>query len=120
MLATINTVDFIYTCDAHLTDPGFAALVDGSADSGATRKPEISAEEIAKLKEEWEEKQKRKAEKEKAEKEKEKDQEKDSEKKENREVSKSPKIPGSLSPPTPQTPPATHQRYTLHRDMFSS
>lgn len=123
MLATINTVDFIYTCDAHLTDRGFASLVEST---DTARKPDIGADEIAKVKEEWEEKQKRKAEKEKADKEKEKEKEKDKEKKDDKkdnekekEGSKSPKIPGSLSPPTPQTPAATHQRYTLHRDMFS-
>ncbi|KAJ3797495.1 DUF1742-domain-containing protein [Lentinula aff. detonsa] len=129
VLATIDTVDFLYACDNHLTDRGFASQVGESSDgtSGA-RKLGLNPEEIAKVKEEWEDKQKRKAEKEK-EKEKEKakeeksDDKKDNdERKEGSKASKSPspksKSPG-LSPPTPQTPSATHQRFTLHRDMFA-
>ena len=77
----------------------------------------ISAEEIAKVKAEWEEKKKRK-EKEKA-KEKEKDLEKDSDDKagdKGKEELKSPKIPATPSTP----PPPAHERYTLHRNFFIS
>ena len=71
----------------------------------------VSAEEIAKVKAEWEEKErKRKEEKEK------KDNDKDSDNKAGKEESKSPKIPATSSTP----PPPTHERYTLHRDIFSS
>ncbi|KAJ3776621.1 DUF1742-domain-containing protein [Lentinula raphanica] len=128
VLATINTIDFLYACDSHLTDPGFASLVNDTKDgaSGAP-KPNLSSDEIAKVKEEWEEKQKRKAEKEKEKaKEQKTDDKKDNDKqKEESGTNKSsssspkPKSPGSLSPPTPQTPPATHQKFTLHRDIFS-
>ena len=66
MLATINTVDFLYTCDAHLSDPGFASQVGATNDAvgaGGVRKMGISPEEIAKVKAEWEDSQKKKAEK---------------------------------------------------------
>jgi len=75
----------------------------------------ISAEEIAKVKAEWEEKEKKRKEKEKA-KEKEKDKDKGSDDNAGKEEeSKSPKIPAT--PSTPQ-PPA-HERYTLHRNFFT-
>ncbi|KAF5393889.1 hypothetical protein D9757_000288 [Collybiopsis confluens] len=116
VLATIKTVDFFYTCDTHLSDRGFATSVSEST-SGA-RKP--SPEEVAKVKEEWDEKQDRKR---KSEEEKEKEQAEkdgDSEKQKDKESSpKAPKPPGSLPSPSPSTPPAGHQRFTLHRDLFS-
>ncbi|KAH9894389.1 VPS4-associated protein 1 [Cubamyces lactineus] len=129
VLATINTVDFIYTCDTHLSDPGFASQVGTSSDgvgAGGAKKLGLSPEEIAKVKQEWEERQKKKTEKAK-EKEKEKDKAKDGkdsrgaeekEKGSSKETDK--KVPGSLSPATPPTPPTpSHQRYTLHRDIFA-
>ncbi|TFK43252.1 VPS4-associated protein 1 [Crucibulum laeve] len=132
VLATLNTTDFIYTCDAHLSDPGFAKLAD-AADDTKSPKPEISPEEIARVKEEWEVKQKKKLEKEKEkakEKEKEKEKEKtdgdkgdkdEKEKDQKKEGSKSPKIPGALASGsnTPTTPSSSHQRYILHRDYFA-
>lgn len=122
-------MDFVYTCPGHLKDPGFASAVGESNDgaSGA-RKMGLSPEEIAKVKEEWEEKQKKKLEKEKLAKEKEKaEKEKNKDKDDNKdEESKdkgkdkkaSTKLPGSLSPTPPVTP--THERYALHRDYFAS
>ncbi|KAG6903322.1 hypothetical protein C0995_013075 [Termitomyces sp. Mi166 len=88
VLATINTTDFLYTCAVHLTDQGFATILGGSTD-----------EEIAKVKEEWEEKQKRKGEEKEG---KEKGEEED---KEDRNDKK------SLLP--------VHERYALHRDFFA-
>ncbi|KAJ3520309.1 hypothetical protein NM688_g9181 [Phlebia brevispora] len=133
VLATINTVDFVYVCDTHLTDPGFATEVkDTNADAaGGPKKAELSPEEIAKVKEEWEERQKRKQEKakekEKEEKEKEKDKDgKEKDDKDSKEASKekeskksASKSPPPTSPPssTPATP--SHPKYTLHRDIFS-
>lgn len=119
VLATINTTDFIYTCDTHLTDPGFASRVGESNDGvEGARKLGLSPEEIAKVKQEWEDQQKRKKEKEAAKK-KEKD-DKESADKEKQE-GKEGKAPGawtaassSSSRPTP-----VHQRFTLHRDMFA-
>lgn len=107
-MATINTVDFLYACPGHLTDPGFATLVSTSDVPKVT----ISAEEIAKVKAEWEEKEKKRKEKEK-EKAKEKEKEKDSD-------NKAGEKEGSKSPKIPATPPPAHERYTLHRDFFSS
>lgn len=125
VLATINTVDFLYSCDSHLSDPGFASQVGTSNDgvgAGAAQKMGLSTEEIAKVKAEWEERQKKKTEKAKEkEKEKETDNEKDANDNDDKEKKDSKKIAGSLSPPstTPTPPTPTHQRYTLHRDMFA-
>ncbi|KZT12880.1 DUF1742-domain-containing protein [Laetiporus sulphureus 93-53] len=131
VLATIQTVDFIYVCDTHLSDPGFASQVADASDGlgGSGAKAGLSPEEIAKVKREWEERQKKKQEKEK---EKEKGTDKDGKagqdtdegEKKGKEGSKSPtSVPGSLSsgsttPSTPAVKPS-HQRYTLHRDIFA-
>lgn len=117
VLATINTTDFLYTCLGHLTDSGFASAVVESTD--ATKKIGLSPEEIAKVKEEWEEQQKRKKEKAKArEKESKEGDEKDAKKETE---SKEAKTPGSWSSgsstPAPTAP--KHERYTLHRDYFA-
>jgi len=114
VLATINTTDFFYTCDTHLTDPGFATLVKSDSDD----KPTLSAEEIAKVRKEWEEAQKRKEEKE-AEAKKKAEEAKDAKEAdgEAKPAKKVVSVPGTWIPPPPPTP--THQKYTLHRDMFS-
>ncbi|TBU31995.1 VPS4-associated protein 1 [Dichomitus squalens] len=126
VLATINTVDFLYTCDAHLSDPGFASQVGITNDgvgAGGAKKMGLSPEEIAKVKAEYEERQKKKAEKAK---EKEKDKEKGKDNKEGeKDEGKGEKssTPGTKSPPSSSASPApatpTHQRYTLHRDIFA-
>ncbi|ESK93711.1 hypothetical protein Moror_1409 [Moniliophthora roreri MCA 2997] len=129
VLATINTVDFIYTCPGHLSDPGFASQV-GEANDGASgaRKLGLSSEEIAKVKAEWEEKQRLKEKKEKekekddkAKDDKTKDDKKDDKKDDEDEKPKSkPASPTTATPSSPSpSPGATHQRYTLHRDFFS-
>lgn len=121
MLATINTTDFLYTCPAHLTDRGFATPVKEAGDDA-----QKMSDEIAKLKEEWEEVQRKKAEKDKA---KEKSEEKKSEEKKGEEkkvgqktegqLAEGPqgkdKESGSVAPAAP-----SHERYTLHRDYFAS
>lgn len=130
MLATLKTEDFIYTCQTHLTDPGFASQVGESTDGvgAGGAKMGLSPEEIAKVKEEWEERQKKKQELAKQ-----KEKETDKDKKENDKekdkgtaktdtTSSSSKVPGSppsgtSTPSTPSTP--LHQRYTLHRDIFA-
>ncbi|KAI0092463.1 VPS4-associated protein 1 [Irpex rosettiformis] len=125
VLATANTVDFIYTCDTHLSDRGFATLLGETGDgvgAGGAKKLGLSSEDIAKVKEQWEERQKRKQEKEK-EKEKEKgskdakkeDKDKD---KDDTKPAKAPTPPAAVSNPSP-APPAAHQRYSLHRDVFA-
>ncbi len=135
VLATINTTDFVYVCNNHLTDPGFATQVGESNDgvgAGGARKLGLSSEEIAKVKEEWEERQKKKRERAK-EKEKEKESEGDKDGKDGKEETKGDKkatsTPESETPKSSSSTPATsgtgtpsttnHQRYTLHRDIFS-
>ena len=120
-MATAQTVDFLYTCESHLKDPGFASRItdDPLSKSGLT------VEEIAQVKADWEEKQKRKAEKEKEKKEGDKgkaegkDGEKpkeDSSKGETTKVAPS-KVTSPAPAPTPQQP--SHEKYALHRDMFA-
>ena len=116
VLATAQTVDFIYTCESHLKDPGFASQIAGDAPS----KPGLSAEEIAQVKADWEEKQKRKAEKAKEkEVEKEKGDDKDGgkSKDESSKDKSTPKVTSPAPAPTPQQP--SHEKYALHRDMFA-
>ncbi len=122
VLATINTFDFLYTCPTHLFDSGFANIVPAEPSSST-----ISAEEIDKVKAEWEEQQKKKLEKEKAEKEKANDKDDDSKNQstgKNEKAthsSKSPQTPGSLgTSPSPSPSLPKHDRYTLHRELFAS
>ena len=119
MLATANTVDFVYTCPNHLSDPNFASKVDGENGTKAAAAA-ISAEEIAKVKAEWEKKQKAKKEKEKEEKQDEKKDDKDDKDKDKdskpAEKTESPKS----TPPASVPPPPTHEKYILHRDFFTS
>ncbi|KLO15749.1 DUF1742-domain-containing protein [Schizopora paradoxa] len=121
VLATKDSVDFIYTCEGHLSDPGFAS----PAVASGARKLGLSDDEIQKVKEDWEEKQRRKAEKEKERKEKEKEKEKEKdgedksksdeskEKEKDKATEKKPVTP--ISPPPPTT---SHPQYILHRDFF--
>ncbi|KAF4574699.1 VPS4-associated protein 1 [Pleurotus pulmonarius] len=125
-LATINTTDFLYTCPTHLSDPGFASAVGESGDGAAgARKIGLSAEEIAKVKEEWEERQRLKKEKAKEkEKEKEKKEEGDKDKTEASDDGKEKKSAVAVQLPspgssTPSVSSAAHPRYTLHRDFFA-
>ena len=85
----------------------------------------LSPEEIAKVKQEWEERQKKKQEKKSKEKDKDASQDGDgkSDKKAEPGEDKSSKSPPSTasSPPAvagPSTKPS-HERYTLHRDIFA-
>jgi AAA-ATPase Vps4-associated protein 1 len=141
VLATAGTTDFLYTCDAHLADPGFASQLAEGADPGSTKRPGLNAEEIAKVKEEWEERQKHKQAREGKEKgkgeERGKGEEKDKGGEEKGEeagkdsgraeegrakAAKSPSLstPGALSStPSTGTSTPTHLRYALHRDIFS-
>ncbi|KIM67844.1 hypothetical protein SCLCIDRAFT_106824 [Scleroderma citrinum Foug A] len=109
VLATIDTTDFLYTCPVHLTDPGFTTCVN----EPDTKKASPSAEEIAKVKQEWEEKQKKKKE---TEKEKDKDKDKDKLPEETTQESRAATAASGQSTPAP-TP--THERYVLHRNIFS-
>ncbi|KZO94816.1 DUF1742-domain-containing protein, partial [Calocera viscosa TUFC12733] len=116
VLSTMGNVDFIYTCERHLTDPGFASKLP-EAGALPTPKAPVDDELVKEVKEEWEEKQRRKKEKE------DKDQkEKDKDKKDEKGKDKKASTPTSPSPPvTPSAPAApTHQKYVLHRSIFAA
>ncbi|VDC04113.1 unnamed protein product [Peniophora sp. CBMAI 1063] len=116
VLATANTVDFIYVCNSHLKDPGFATQISDT--------PDVStAEAIAKVKEEYDAAQRAKknaAEKAKegAEKEKELD---GAGKEAAAKDAKSPlsSTPGALTPASPGAATPKHEKYSLHRHIFS-
>lgn len=116
VLATINTTDFLYTCDTHLTDTGFATPVHSDSGDDAKKEPALSAEEIAKVKKEWEDHQKLKEEKEVAAKEKKKAEGGQEVEDESKPAKKVTTVPGTWMPPPPPTP--THQRFVLHRNIF--
>ncbi|KAG9124762.1 hypothetical protein FRC07_010304 [Ceratobasidium sp. 392] len=112
VLSTAPVVDWIYTCDTHLSDPGFATRQA----SAASPTPSASPEEIAKIKEEWEAKQKRK--KEQAEKE-------GGEKKEGEEKDGGEKLKATTPKPASPAPVASgsttpkHDKYVLHRQFYT-
>lgn len=114
VLATINAVDFLYTCDGHLKDRGFASKIDLPSGSGE-EKPKVNEEEIRRVKEEWEEKQRLK---EKA-KDEDKDKDKDKASKEASSKSKSTPPAPTPMPVVSTTPKPTHERYVLHRDIWA-
>ncbi|KAG2339824.1 DUF1742-domain-containing protein [Suillus weaverae] len=116
VLATIDTSDFLYTCTVHLSDHGFATRV---LEPESENKIGISVEEIAKLREEWEEKQRRKKEKEKADKDKDKTADEGEKKEDDSKSEKSSKVPGSLPTSGSLSPRPTHEKYILHRDIFA-
>ncbi|KZT63000.1 DUF1742-domain-containing protein, partial [Calocera cornea HHB12733] len=121
VLSTMGNVDFIYTCERHLTDPGFASKLPdaGASPVPTTPKPPVDEELVKKVAEEWEEKQRRKKEKEekdKKDKEVDKKDEKDKRKDKKESAPKSPPLP--VTPSAPATP--THNRYVLHRSLFAS
>ncbi|KAB5595568.1 hypothetical protein CTheo_1029 [Ceratobasidium theobromae] len=115
VLSTAPVVDWIYTCDGHLSDSGFATLQTPAA----SPTPSASAEEIAKIKAEWEAKQKKKQEQADKEK-KESEEKKDAEKKEGGEKAKtaSPK-PASPAPVTSGSSTPKHDKYVLHRQFYT-
>lgn len=123
MLATINTVDFLYTCPGHLADHNFASRI---ADESAPAKSAVSPEEIAKIKQEWEENQKKKQEKEKDAKEKDKEKGKDDTDKKDKKKEGETSTDGSKSPQalsetaTPPKVAPVHEKYALHRDYYAS
>ena len=116
VLSTSPVVDWIYTCDTHLSDSNFATLQA----SAATPTPSASAEEIAKVKAEWEAKQKKKQEQ--AEKEKKDGEEKkDGDKKEGGDEKAgvaSPK-PTFPSPAASGSTTPKHDKYVLHRHFYT-
>jgi len=141
VLATIDTADFFYTCPVHLTDHGFATRAPEPEPEPKKPKPSVSPEEIAKVKQEWEEKQRQKKDKVQSEgkegsqadgdgKNSTEGAHKDAEGKEvdvgtkagDREEKK-PANPITVipraSPPEEPTSRPTHERYVLHRSIFA-
>lgn len=126
VLATINTSDFLYTCPTHLADRGFATPAGGTVDGA--RKPKSPPDEIAKVKEEWEEKQKKKAEQksqgkgEENEKSKEQDKAKEHDKGKDKAQDKGKdkeQAPETQDKEAESKPDTSHEQYTLHRDYFA-
>ncbi|KAF7313546.1 hypothetical protein HMN09_00510600 [Mycena chlorophos] len=119
VLATVNTVDFIYTCDTHLKDPGFATL----SVPAAAASPAVSQEDVGKVIAEYEEKQRRKKEKEKEKEDEKKKKDEDKDKKEDKKEDtkkKDESKPTSPAPsPKPAAPAGSHEKYILHRDIFA-
>jgi hypothetical protein len=115
-------VDFVYTCQTHLSDKGFATKVDPAQRS-------VSSEDIDEVKREWEQKQAAKGEKEtKKEKESGKDKEEDKDKdkgksegkgEDSKEMKKKTAPSTSTIKQSPTPPSSTHEKYILHRDIFS-
>ena len=126
-LATTNAIDFLYACEAHLSDAGFATeLVDpgAAAAAAAGAKGSVSKEEIARIKAEWEAKEARKKDKDKDSKAKSggKDAGGEAEMEEGgKKGAKSASPSGGTSPTTAGSGAATptHKRYSLHRDFFA-
>jgi hypothetical protein len=128
-LATTNAIDFLYACEAHLTDTGFATeLIDPGAAAAAGAKEAVSKEEIARIKAEWEAKEALKKDKDKDKDSKDKGSGKDAvgeaemEEVGGKKGTKSPS-PSATSPTAAgsgsgATTP-THKRYSLHRDFFA-
>lgn len=107
-----NPQDWLYICDAHLTDPGFATLVGEPAPQPAAG-VKLSEDELKKIKDEWEAKEKKRKEKEEA------------SKKTTDATTVASTSTSSTSTPvaapvvTPAAPAPTHQKYTLHRHIFT-
>ncbi|TFK29218.1 DUF1742-domain-containing protein [Coprinopsis marcescibilis] len=122
VLATINTLDFLYTCPSHLTDTNFASRIPD--ENTAKPGPSVSPEEIDKIKKEWEEKQKMKEEKEKekaknAEKDKEKEKSKADDGGESSKAGSKSALPEATSPGATTPAKPVHERYSLHRDFYA-
>jgi len=99
-----NPRDWFYTCETHLTDPGFATLVIEDPASASMQRQALSGVELAKITEEWQNKKDAAATPDKG-----------------TEMEKVPKPEnGKLPVQPPQSPNAqpTHQKYTLHRKIF--
>ena len=114
VLATVDTVDFLYTCNGHLNDTNFASKV----------KVKVTAEEIAEVKRQWEEKQRRPQAEQAAKAEQVKGQVAKAEQVTEQatkaeQVAKAEQVTGQVSELTQPVQPS-HDQYTLHRDFFTS
>ncbi|KAF8583953.1 DUF1742-domain-containing protein [Ramaria rubella] len=123
VLATLNTTDFLYTCDGHLTDQGFATVIEPSPKvEDIEPKKVVSDKEIRRVKEEWEERQRLKQERAKGDDKLEEVGKESEAKKPSMTSSSKPSPSPPASIPVPGSNVAmkpTHQRYTLHRDVWA-
>jgi len=109
-----NPQDWLYTCDTHLTDPGFATLIVDPSPTAPAAKSALNEEELKKIKEEWEERQKKRKEAAAS-----ANKDGETKKDEMRAVTatENKKPPAQLFT-SPNAEP-THQKYTLHRQIFA-
>ncbi|CAE6522947.1 unnamed protein product [Rhizoctonia solani] len=114
VLSTQPVVDFIYTCDTHLSDTGFVTLQAPSA----SPTPSASAEEIARIKSEWEAKQKKKQEQAGNDK-KDGEDKKDDEKKDGDKDKVVSLKPASPAPVASGSTTPKHDKYALHRQFYT-
>ncbi|KAK6605038.1 hypothetical protein H4I96_05620 [Botrytis cinerea] len=125
VLITPENKDFFYVCPSHLKDKGFATPIVDEAAIAAKKKKEMD-DEVARVKQEFEEKQKRKKEKEiskKDEKEKNGEDKKDEGKKDEKKTDEKEKseTPASPAPsPTPDEEPRVFslKRHSINRDWI--
>jgi len=109
-----NPQDWLYTCDTHLIDPGFATLIVDPSPAAPAAKPALSEEQLRKVKEDWEARQKKMKEAAAA-------ADKDGETK--KDDARPAKAMETKKPPvqlftSPNAEP-THQKYTLHRQVLA-
>ncbi|ORX39579.1 VPS4-associated protein 1 [Kockovaella imperatae] len=124
VLATLKTEDFLYTCDGHLSDPGFASpIAPPPSNSGP------SPEDIRKVIADYHAREAKKASptekdaKESPQGSKNDTEGKDKSKSVNPGAEKSPAHSVDLSnmsnlPVSTASPPSTHRKYALHRQIF--
>lgn len=118
-MATINAVDFIYTCDGHLTDVGFCSPI---ANNPSTANDNVEAGKL-----EYEAQQRRKREKEKLQAEQkdkkdngtDQDSKKDGEKDKERDKATKIDAPKLDKPSTEKTFTPAYAKFALHREIFS-
>nr|XP_019043116.1 hypothetical protein I302_08827 [Kwoniella bestiolae CBS 10118]OCF22046.1 hypothetical protein I302_08827 [Kwoniella bestiolae CBS 10118] len=123
VLATIKTEDYLYTCEGHLTDSGFASPIPTPASTSGP-----SADDIKKVIADYHQREARKNTKDDKDKDKDKDKKDDKdkdkdkdeqEKEEKKEKPSSGPSPSTPSIPTSSTPqPPTHRKFQLHRHIF--
>ncbi|TEY69470.1 hypothetical protein BOTCAL_0116g00180 [Botryotinia calthae] len=120
VLITPENKDFFYVCPSHLKDKGFATPIIDEAAIAAKKKKEMD-DEVARVKQEFEEKQKRKKEKEtskKDEKEKNSEDKKDEGKKDEKKTDEKEKPDTSASPAPSSTPDEEPRVFYLKKAFY--
>ncbi|KAH0613110.1 uncharacterized protein H6S33_009490 [Morchella sextelata] len=126
VLVTPDKKDFFYVCPSHTKDRGFASAVvdpEPTPEELDRKRKEAEermlAEEIERVKKEYEENQRKKKEKDEGEKEKEKEKDEEKDKKENEEKEKG-KGKKETSPPVEPKKAEEPRIFTLHKTIFDS